>query len=185
MKKTILLLVALAFFCTTAGLNAQTKDKAIGAGFVVSLPIGTFSDGASTGFGGTAVYEMAFMPQLVGTGSIGYISWGTGSSNVSFSAVPVAVGVKYFFTPGVGFYGLGQLGLTFFSWSVDIPSYSVGGFTFGGGSQSASSSEFTFAIGAGYEVPVSPKITLDFSGAFNLISDYNNIQLRAGGKYSF
>ena len=80
------------------------------------------------------------------------------------------VGAKYYFMPSGGFYGHGQLGLYFFSADVDAPAVSVGGFTFGG-DLSASSSEFTFAFGAGYELPLSPKLMLDLSGAYIIISD--------------
>lgn len=161
--------------------NAQSK-MAVGAGLVVSLPMGSFSDAANLGIGGTAAFELEFMPQLVGVGQIGYISYSTDSDNASFTTVPILVGIKYFFVPGVGFYGIGQLGLNLFSTSTDIPSVSAGGFNFGGGSVSASSTEFTFAIGAGYEVPVSSNFSLDFTGAFNIISNFTNIQFRGGGK---
>jgi len=164
--------------CFLGYANAQ-GNMAIGAGLVVSLPMGDFGDGANTGFGGTAAFEYGFMPQLTGTGQIGYLTWGTDVDEVSFSAVPVLFGVKYFFIPGVGFYGIGQLGLTFLS--TDVPAITVPGFgTYGGGS--ASSTEFTFGIGAGYEIPVSPTFSLDFTAGLNLISDANNIQVRAGGK---
>jgi len=179
MKKLITILFVVTLF--TGAIYAQ-KNMAIGAGVVVSLPMGDFGDVANTGFGGTAAFEMGFMPQLVGVGNIGYIMWGTESDHVDFSAVPVMVGVKYYFMPGVGFYGLGQIGLTFFSSTVEIPSFTAGGVTYGGGSESASDTEFSLTIGAGYEIPVSPTFTLDFTGGFNLISDANNIQLRTGGK---
>src|SRR5690606_32060510 len=112
-----------------------------GAGVLVSLPMSDFGDAANTGFGGTAAFEMSFMPQLVGVGNIGYITWGTDVDDVSFSGVPVQVGVKYYFMPAVGFYGLGQIGLTFMS--VETPTITIPGFgTIGGGSES--SAEFTF-----------------------------------------
>lgn len=175
----------LATFLIAASLtgftNAQGK-MAIGAGLVVSLPMGSFGDAANVGIGGTAAFELQFMPQLTGVGQIGYISYGTKSDYTSFSSVPLLFGLKYFFVPGVGFYGIGKLGFNFFSTSTDIPSYNIGGFSFGGGSASASSTEFTFALGAGYEVPVSSNFSLDFSGTFNIISDFTNIQFRGGGK---
>lgn len=175
MKIIISILFVLLF--SFGSVNAQNK-MAVGAGIVVSLPMGDFGDAANTGFGGTAAFELGFMPQLIGVGQIGYIVYGTESDQVDFSTVPVLVGVKYYFMPAVGFYGIGQIGLNFFSTTVETPSI----FGFGGGSVSASSSEFTFALGAGYEVPVSPGFSLDFSGTINLISNFNNIQLRAGGK---
>jgi hypothetical protein len=171
-------IIAFVFiFCASAVINAQNRISA-GAGLVVSLPLGDFGNAANTGFGGTAAFELEFMPQLIGVGQIGYIVYGTESDAVDFSTVPVLVGVKYFFDPVLGVYGIGQVGLNFFSTTVQIPQI----FGFGGGSVSESSSKFSFVLGAGYEVPISPTFSLDFSGTFNLISDFNNIQLRAGGK---
>ena len=179
MKKLLTtMLVALSLI----GLTTAQSKMAAGAGLVVSLPMGSFGDAANTGFGGTAAFELNFAPQITGVGQIGYISYGTGSSNTSFSSVPLLFGIKYYVVPGTPFYGIGQLGFNFFSTSVETPSINVAGFSFGGGSYSASSTEFTFALGAGYEVPVSPKISLDFSGTFNIISSFTNLQLRAGGK---
>ena len=175
MKK--LVFTFLFIFCTFAVINAQNK-MAVGAGFVVSLPMGDFGDAANTGFGGTASFELGFTPQVVGVGHIGYIVYATESDAVDFSTVPLLVGVKYFFAPALGFYGIGQIGLNFFSTTVEIPQV----FGYGGGSVSESSSEFTLVLGAGYELPISSNVFLDFSGTFNLISNFNNIQLRAGGK---
>ena len=178
MKKilTALLLSAAIF----TNINAQS-DMAVGAGLVVSLPMGNFGDAANLGIGGTAAFELKFAPQITGVGHIGYISYGTESEAVSYSTVPLLVGVKYFFQPNGGVYGIGQLGLNFFSTTVETPSYEIFGSSFGG-SYSASSSEFTLALGAGYEMPISSNWIFDVSGAFNIISDFTNIQLRAGVK---
>lgn len=176
MKKLVLTFIFI--FCSFAVIIAQNK-MAVGAGLVVSLPMGDFGDVANTGFGGTASFELGFTPQLVGIGHIGYIVYGTESDAVDFSTVPLLVGVKYFFVPNMGLYGIGQVGLNFFSTTVEIPEV----FGFGGGSVSETSTEFTFVIGAGYELPVSSNVSLDFSGTFNLISDFNNIQLRVGANF--
>lgn len=170
--------ILFALFISAGSLNAQSK-MAAGAGLVVSFPMGDFGDAANTGFGGTAIFELSFMPQLVGVANIGYISYGTDADELDFSSVPLLFGVKYFFVPGVGFYGVGQLGFNFFSSSVDVPS--VPGFS--GGSASATSTEFTFVIGAGYQLPVGSNVYLDFNGTFNLISDFNNAQIWAGAKF--
>ena len=170
--------ILFALFISVGTINAQSK-MAVGAGLVVSLPMGDFGESANTGFGATAVFELGFMPQLVGVANIGYISYGTDVDEVSFSSVPLIFGVKYFFVPGIGFYGIGQLGLNFFSTSVDIPEISG----FGGGSASATSTEFTFVIGAGYQLPVGSNVYLDFNGTFNLVSDFNNLQFWAGAKF--
>lgn len=175
--KTFLSILLVFFF--SLGINNAQNKMALGGGLVVSLPMGDFGDAANTGFGGTAIFELGFTPQLVGVGQIGYIVYGTESDAVDFSTIPLLAGIKYFFVPGVGFYGMGEIGLNFFSTTVEIPSV----LGFGGGSVSETSTEFTFVIGAGYELPVSSNVYLDFNGTFNLVSDFNNIQLWAGAKF--
>jgi hypothetical protein len=183
MKKIFVVVLLIAGISFTS--NAQTKNMAVGADFVVSIPIGDLSTNAKVGFGGLGSFEYKFMPQLVGIGQIGYITWGTDVANASYHVVPIVVGAKYFFTPGVGFYGISQLGLAILNASVEIPAVTYFGYTIGGGSVGGSSTEFSFAVGAGYELPVSPNVDLDFSALFNLITgSANNIQIRAGGKYA-
>jgi len=186
---TILLVAGIAFTS-----NAQTRPMFVGAGVVVSLPMGDFGDQSKLGIGGTAAFEMEFMPQLVGTVQAGYISWGAKdeaesseggfnvSASASVSAVPVMVGGKYYFMPDMGLYGAAQLGLYFVSADAEVESNipGLGSFDVGGGS----STEFAFKIGGGYEIPVSPKFNVDLSAAFVLISDFTNIEFRAGGKFA-
>ena len=172
------ILIALSLFSIS---NAQS-NMAVGAGLVVSLPMGDFGNAANLGIGGPAAFELKFQPQLVGVGHIGYISYSTESDAFSFSSVPLLVGAKYFFQPASGLYGIGQLGLNIISTTVETPSYSIFGTSYGGGSVSASSSEFTLALGAGYEMPISSNLIFDVSGAINVISNFNNIQIRAGVK---
>jgi hypothetical protein len=182
MKTFISIFVLILFFFGT--INAQNSSAA-GAGLIVALPMGSFGDAAGTGFGGVGSFEIGFTPNLVGVGQLGYISWGSeevAGFSSSYSAVPLLLGVKYFFTPGSGFYGTTSLGLHFFSFSADVPGISIGGQTIGGGSASATSTDFTFLIGAGYEFPLNQQFSLDFSGAYNLISDANYVTVRAGGK---
>jgi hypothetical protein len=188
MKKVLITIVALFLF---VGISQAQNKMWLNIGGNVYLPMGDFADVAGTGFGGTAQFEMQFMPQLLGTGSIGYLTWGGkdiqllgGNYSYSSSAIPVLVGAKYYFMPSGGFYGQAQLGLFFFSTTVDVPSYNIGGVTYGGGETSDSDSEFAFSFGAGYELPLSPKLTLDLSGAFLVISDANNIGIRAGIKFA-
>jgi hypothetical protein len=173
-------LVSLLIVVSLVGFTSAQSKMAIGAGVLVSLPIGDFGEAANTGFGGTGAFEMSFAPQIVGVGNIGYITWGTDVEEVSWSAVPVTVGVKYYFMPNVPFYGLGQLGLTFLSWEIpgseELEEFGI--------SAETSSTEFTLVLGAGYEVPVSPTVTLDFTGGFNVVSDANHITLRAGAKFA-
>ncbi len=187
MKKLFSVLIVVFLF---AGfVNAQ--NMAVGAGVVISLPMGDFGDANKLGIGGTAAFEIEFMPQFVGTVQAGYITWSakdaetsSGGFNVSASssinAVPIMVGGKYYFMPNMGLYGAAQLGLYFMSFDAEVQSNipGVGSFDIGSGS----SSEFAFKIGGGYEIPVSPTFDVDLSAAFVLISDFTNIEFRAGGK---
>lgn len=182
MKKVFVTIVALFLF---VGMTQAQNKMNLNIGANVALPMGNFGDVAGTGFGGTVQFEMQFMPQLYGTASAGYITWGGkdfGTFSYSYSAVPVMVGAKYYFMPTGGFYGHGQLGLYFFSADVEAPAVSVGGFTFGG-DLGGSSSEFALSLGAGYELPLSPKLMLDLSGAYIIISDLGHVGIRAGVKF--
>jgi hypothetical protein len=177
------LLVTLLIAVSLVGFTSAQPKMSIGAGAVVALPMGTFGDIAGTGFGATGAFEISFMPQLVGIGQIGYISWGGkdfGEFSYGYSAVPLLFGVKYYFTPTVPFYGTASLGFHFLNANAEFKG--IGGF--GAFSASGSSTEFTFVLGAGYEVPVSPKVSLDFTGTFNIISDANYVGIRAGAKYT-
>ena len=174
----------LIFFITVSVVKAQSKMNA-GLSAVVALPIGSFGDVAGTGFGVQGTYEIGFGNNLVGVAKTGYISWGGkdfGEYSYGYSAVPLIFGVKYFLTPGKGFYGTTSAGFHFFSVSSDIPTIPIGGTTIGGGSASANSTDFTFSLGAGYEVPLNKKYSLDIGADYNLISDSNYFTVHLGGK---
>jgi hypothetical protein len=183
MKKVLVTIVALFLF---VGISQAQNKMYLNIGGNVALPMGNFGDVAGTGFGGSAQFEMQFTPQLLGTASIGYITWGGkdfGTFSYTYSAIPILVGAKYFFMPSGGFYGHAQLGLYMFSADVESPAIVVGGITVGGGNVSSSNSEFAFAFGPGYEIPLSPKLMLDVSAAYIVISDLGHIGIRAGVKF--
>lgn len=187
MKKVLVTIVALFLF---VGISQAQNKMYLNIGGNVALPMGNFGDVAGTGFGGTAQFEMQFTPQLLGTATAGYIAWGGkdvttfgGKYSYTYSAIPILVGAKYYFMPSGGFYGHGQIGLYMFSWDFESPAVVVGGVTVAGGKLSETSSEFTFSFGAGYELPLSPKLMLDLSGAYIVISDLGHIGLRAGVKF--
>ena len=180
MKKITAILFAAVLFTGVA--FSQTPEMRIGGALNIALPVGTFGDIAGTGVGVTGQFELKFLPNLTGTGTIGYIKWAGkdfGGYSYSISGVPILVGAKYYLVPMVPFYALANLGLTIISTSTDVPSVNVFGYSFGGGSVSASSSEFTFAIGAGYEIPL-PSFIIDVNAAFNIISNSNYLGVKAG-----
>ncbi len=173
MKKLMTILFVVMLF--TGVISAQ--DKSLGVGLNVALPMGNFGDFAGTGFGGTVVFEMEFSPQLNGTATAGYITWGGkdfGSFSYTYSAIPILVGAKYFFMPTGGFYGHGQIG--FYLFSVDVESPSGNSFFTG----SSSSTEFTISLGAGYEIPINENLMADIGAAYIIISDLGHVGIRAG-----
>ena len=181
MKKVVFFLVVLLF--TVGNINAQQGKMHLGAGLELGLPIGDWSDAAGTGIGGTARFEYAFTPKIVGMFTAGYISFGgdeVSGVDFSYSAIPFLPGVKYFFQKGL--YGMAELGLHFFSVDIDYPQLSGFGGFFSPQSGSSSSTEFTFSFGGGYETKVGDNIYLDANVKFAIVSDANYIGFRVGGK---
>ena len=86
MKKVLITIVALFLF---VGISQAQNKMWLNIGGNVLLPMGDFADVAGVGFGGTAQFEMEFMPQLLGTATIGYFMWG----GKDFGGV---IGVKIF-----------------------------------------------------------------------------------------
>jgi hypothetical protein len=174
---------------------AQENSMAVGAGFDVMLPVASFGDQFSTGFGGTAQFDYAVTTHTTVTGKIGYLSWSGKQSyytsaaitnfSASYSGVPILVGVKYYphlfvtqaQTP-VRVYGHLELGLMFGSASASgtykgyFGTYSL--------STSASKTDFTIVPSIGAEIPVVPKGAIDVSVRYFDIASHGNIGFRAG-----
>ncbi len=174
------LLLAVLF---TGFINAQSQGISIGAN--VALPMGDWSDGANTGFGGTATYERSFTPNVTGQVYAGYITFGGesftdpdfGDYSYSTSMIPIMAGVKYFFQPGKGFYANALLGVHLYNFSTSYPD------EFAAYEVSESSTEFSFGLGAGYEIPVGGKNAVDITAHYMLISDANYIGARIAYRF--
>lgn len=174
-----LLSVILLAVLFTGFINAQSQWVSVGGN--LALPMGGWGDNANIGFGGTATYERSFTPNIVGEVYAGYLSFGgetVGTFSYSFSMIPIMVGGKYYFQPGKGLYGNALLGVHLLS--VETPSFTILGVTYGGGS--ASSTEFSLGVGAGYEMPMG-KNALDLSAHFMIVSDANYIGARVAYKF--
>lgn len=178
-----LLSVVLLAVLFTGFINAQSQGISIGAN--VALPMGDFGDAANVGFGGTATYERSFSPNIMGQVYAGYIMFGGesftdedfGDYSYSHSMIPIMAGVKYFFQPGKGFYANGLLGVHIYNFSTDYPD------EFDAYENSESSTEFSFGLGAGYEVPVGGKNAVDISAHYMIISDANYVGLRLAYRF--
>jgi hypothetical protein len=115
----------------------------LGAYGIVSVPVGDFSDGAGTGFGGGARYQYGFDFESAFTASAGYISWTEKdfvNSSFMASAWEILIGGKYYFTTGL--FGQLEAGVDFFSTEVT---------TGGGLTVKDTETRFMFPIGLGYQ----------------------------------
>ncbi len=193
MKKLLLaaLVVALVF-AACAPTNAQGKFT-LNPGLDVLLPLGTFSDAVSIGFGGTVRGEYAFTPVISGTFAVGYDIWSGKSvseSGVSvdlpnFKGIPIMVGGKYYFMPEgakTRVYGMVELGL--FMASVTTKAQSFNGVVVIP-EASATETDFAFDPMVGAEFAMG-KVQLDAAVRYFLISSSgsaNNLGLRVGVKF--
>ena len=188
-------LVTAIVLLASVSAPAQENSMAVGAGFDVMLPVASFGDQWSTGFGGTAQFDYAVTTHTTVTGKIGYLTWSGKQAyytsaaitnfSASYSGVPILVGVKYYphlfvtqaQTP-VRVYGHLELGLMFGSTSASgsykgyFGTYSL--------STSASKTDFTIVPSIGAEIPVVPKGAIYVSVLYFDIASHGNIGCRAG-----
>jgi hypothetical protein len=187
MKKLLLMVAVLALLGAMAG-NALAEGKmSAGIGADLALPLDSgFKDAYSIGFGATARGQYEFTPQISGMVTIGYLTFsGKDIGGVKLDAssmVPIVVGAKYYFGEGnMRFYGAADIGFTIMSVSASIPSYTIGGVTYGGGSASASSTEFTFQPQVGFESALGSGSTkLDVGVRAMIVSNAFSLGARVG-----
>jgi type 1 fimbria pilin len=197
MKKFFIavMVLALALALASPTYAAEGKIK-LSVGADVLIPTGDFSNGQSTGFGGSVRGQYDITPMFSAGLTVGYFTWsgkdytvaGQNVSGASFKGLPVRVFGKYYFMPegATRVYAIAELGL-FFS-SVDVPSQTVtiGGFTATSGGGSVSSSDFNYAPGVGVELPLGSggKTMLDLSARYDGIArsgaSAGSIGFRAG-----
>ena len=175
MKKLIVLFVV---FFAFSFVNAQK----IGVGAALALPMGSFGDVAGVGFGGGAKFEMPLAPQIVGTASVTYLMFGekeiAGLAKYSYSIIPIFIGAKYL--AGGGLYGSVETGINMVSLKSTTQPLNLGfGMVIPGGETTVSSSEFGFALGAGYEMGA-----LDFYAKFHQYAS-STASLTVGAYYRF
>jgi hypothetical protein len=183
MKKVLALLVLALFMVGMT--NAQPGKIKLGVGPYVGIPMGSFGDVASVGFGGMVEGQYDFGSQLVGTVDVGYLSFSGKDITLfagqtvkySTSIVPIWVGAKYYFSPA--FYGVANLGLNMISFTVPGYTYNYFGFTYTTPDQSVSDSKFGFQIGVGYDMG-----NLDFSVRYgSFASDISDVSVLALYKF--
>jgi outer membrane protein W len=178
MKKLLLVVVALALVgFVSASSNAEGKI-AISVGGDVLIPMGTFGDAQSTGFGGSVRGQYNVTPMFSVGLTAGYFTWsgkdrtigGVTVKGGTFKGLPVRAFGKYYFMPEtekVRFYGIAEVGMFF--GSVDVPAVQTPFGPIGGGT--ASSTDFNYAPGIGVEFGLgSGNTKLDISARYDGIA---------------
>jgi len=163
-KFSYVLLAGALVFCLVTKTNAKGGDNGrFSVGAELGLPMGTFGDNSSLGFGGSLRYEMPSGDNLAFMGTVGYLTF-SGKEITSgvpgFFAltikqknaiIPIQVGAKYYFQEQQsGFYGMLQLGLAMVSYTTDMTT-DVGGTTTTS-SATGNGSGFCWAPGVGYHL---------------------------------
>jgi hypothetical protein len=183
MKKLSLAVLAIALLALVATPSYAQGKMVLSVGGDVLLPMGTFGDAYSIGFGGSARGQYNFTPMFSGGLTAGYYTWTAkdvagGLVKPTFSGVPVRVFGKYYFMPEgkARVYGMAELGLFFWSSKVTatIP-------LFGTFSSSASGSDFNIAPGIGIELPAG-KVEVDVSVRYDMIMTTGNSSGNLGGR---
>ena len=190
MKKLLLAIVIVGLIVAISAPSSAQSKMSLSVGGDVMLPLGTFGDVFSLGFGGTVRGQYDFTPVISAGLEAGYFSWSSKSVTApavapTFHGVPVRVFGKYYFMPEgakMRFYGMAELGLFFGSSSVTVPSFTFLGVTYGG-TTSASSTDFMYAPVVGVEIPAC-KVAIDVSVRYDGIatsgSSTSNIGARVG-----
>ncbi len=163
MKKQLFVLAA-ALACTV-GSFAQSGRPSLG--LELALPMGDFGDAYGLGYGLSGGYEHPVGDNLGITATIGYILLSPDESIKDFiesaSMMPIQVGAKYYFSEQqTGPYGHVQLG--FHNMSVKSKEFELLGVTVP--SETASSTNFSFAIGAGFVL----NEKIDLGLRYNMVS---------------
>ena len=169
------------------GATAVTaQENQISLGLDLALPMGDFGDVFSLGVGPAAGFELPVGDNLGITAQLAYQILMVKSDFSDFvdkaSMIPIQLGVKYYFQDQQeGFYGQAQLGVHMMSSTSPertdpgfppfIPASTIP-------SETNSSTNFSWAIGAGYQLE-----KLDFSLRYNSISPDSDVEGASASSY--
>jgi hypothetical protein len=172
--------IRIVFFVALGTFFSQATYGQFSAGLDLGLPMGNFSNIASTGFGGSVRYDGTLGGKLSWSASAGYLSFSGKTYNVNnvsipfgnTSNVPLSGGIKYYFSEvGSGFYGGCDISLNFLS--TYVYTYNSGN---GLGYNLASYSQTKIGVnpGIGYRLN-----KWDFSLRYNAVGDFSYLGIRA------
>ena len=180
MKKLFVIIFAMILLVGTT--QAQKGKMEAGAQAGISLPMGSFSDAASMGYGVMGTFLYGFNKNIDLAGTIGYISYTTDVDGWSWSTVPILFGARYYFGEGTTkFYGLANLGIYISSTTITIDFGPYGGVQ----SFSDSSSDFGFSFGGGVKLPISKTMYFDANAKYNTAGGNGWIDIYAGVDFAF
>ncbi len=155
-------------------------EMSFGVNGELALPMGDFGDSAGMGFGGSVQGEYGINEQLIGTASVGYLMWNGKDEwedmNFKWSCIPIKAGAKYNIGES-GLYGIFELGMYMFAFEFDYEfmGYSVKG--------DDTESEFGFAPGVGYQMPIGESMKLDISAQYEIAGDFDFLGIDIGLRF--
>ncbi|KAA3599315.1 MAG: hypothetical protein DWQ06_10400 [Calditrichaeota bacterium] len=173
MKKLTLLALALPLVATLS-IN-EANAEGLGVHGTLGLPMGDFSDFAGLGFGGGVSWTRELNENMTYAAKVSYLTFGGkdvdafgGSTEYSYSMIPVVAKTNYYFGGSESMRFYGSLSAGYYFVSVDV------------GSASSSSGEIGFAPGVGMEMG-----NLDFNAEYHLIDGSNLTYLGINVGYNF
>ena len=164
-----------------ATVNAQSPQVSLGVD--LALPLGDFGEAYSLGVGPAAGFEFPVGDNIGLTAQLSY-QFLTVDSELkdlvkSSSMLPAQVGVKYYFMDQQeGFYGHAQLGIHSNSVTTEDQEFTFLGQTTTIEGETTSSTNFSWAIGAGYQLE-----KLDIGLRYNSISPDSDIEGASANSY--
>jgi hypothetical protein len=168
-------------FLTSIISFSQSKFNA-GASFNLGLPIGSFSDIAKTGIGGSIIGEYVVSNRVSIKLSVSYQNFpgdfnkfavGGKTYDVSVNSIPLLAGARYYFTPT--FFGLIETGVHLFRVTADVSDiYNKEKLS------TEYDTKFGTGAGAGFRYQLAEQSVFELSGVFSYVTDnLNSITLRA------
>ena len=164
-----------------ATVNAQSPQVSLGVD--LALPLGDFGEAYSLGVGPAAGFEFPVGDNIGLTAQLSY-QFLTVDSELkdlvkSSSMLPAQVGVKYYFMDQQeAFYGHAQLGIHSNSVTTEDQEFTFLGQTTTIEGETTSSTNFSWAIGAGYQLE-----KLDIGLRYNSISPDSDIEGAEASSY--
>lgn len=178
MKKILTVVSALVL-----GMSAMAQDNQISLGLDAALPMGDFGDFYSLGIGPAAGFELPVGDNLGITAQLSYqilmVQSDFSDLVKSASMIPLQAGLKYYFQDQQeGFYGHAQLGFHMSSVTTEDQSFTFLGTTTTIEGSTESSTNFSWAIGVGYQME-----KLDLGLRYNSISPDSDVEGAESSNY--